>query len=264
MVRHAPWRRVGLHADGGAGPRGAPATRCRTRSWRLWSGTRTCVRRVNLPRSVVPAITHVDYSARVQTVDERHGRFHALMERFYAKTGCPVLVNTSFNLSWEPIVLTPEEAYHTFMQSEMDVLVLENVVLHKAAAAAGPEPPGPATAPEPAEAAASPWADPATGDPLVVSASSAPGTSGPARRIRWRTAFHGSSCRPMMPSSPAATSPRSSRQFYEKTPFPELRRRRHAAGAAREGAGPGSSRACSTSRFPTTPGWSRSAVAPDS
>jgi carbamoyltransferase len=89
-------------------------------------------RRVNVVRSQVPAITHVDYSARVQTVDERHGRFHRLMQRFHAKTGCPVIVNTSFNLSWEPIVESPEQAYHTFMQSEMDILVLEDCVLHKA------------------------------------------------------------------------------------------------------------------------------------
>src|SRR6187397_1366497 len=89
------------------------------------------VKRVNVPRSSVPAITHVDYSARVQTVDERHGRFHRLMQRFYEKTGCPVLVNTSFNLSWEPIVQTPEEAFHTFMQSEMDARVLEDALLPK-------------------------------------------------------------------------------------------------------------------------------------
>ena len=79
----------------------------------------------------MPAITHVDYSARVQTVDERHGRFYRFMKRFHERTGCPIIVNTSFNLSWEPIVLTPQEAYHTFMQSEMDVLVLEDFVLHK-------------------------------------------------------------------------------------------------------------------------------------
>ena len=90
------------------------------------------LRRVNVVRSQVPAITHVDYSARVQTVDERHGRFYRLMKKFHEKTGCPIIVNTSFNLSWEPIVQSPAEAYHTFLQSEMDVLVLEDCVLHKA------------------------------------------------------------------------------------------------------------------------------------
>src|ERR1044072_5274239 len=89
------------------------------------------LKRVNLARSAVPAITHLDYSARVQTVDARHGRFRQLMEKFHEKTGCPVIVNTSFNLSWEPIVNTPQEAYNAFMQSEMDVLVLENFVLEK-------------------------------------------------------------------------------------------------------------------------------------
>jgi carbamoyltransferase len=83
-------------------------------------------------RSVVPAITHVDYSARIQTVDrERHGLYHDVLEKFYRKTGCPVLVNTSFNLSWEPIVCTPREAYHTFMTSDIDVLCLGHFVLTK-------------------------------------------------------------------------------------------------------------------------------------
>jgi carbamoyltransferase len=96
------------------------------------------LRRVNVVRSQVPAITHVDYSARVQTVDERHGRFYRLMKRFHEKTGCPVIVNTSFNLSWEPIVESPEDAYHTFLESEMDVLVLEDCVLHKSRQPANP------------------------------------------------------------------------------------------------------------------------------
>jgi carbamoyltransferase len=88
---------------------------------------------LKVARSTLPAITHVDYSARVQTVDpERHGRFRRLMERFYELTGCPVIVNTSLNLSWEPIVNRPEEAYRTFMQSGLDALVLENSILVKA------------------------------------------------------------------------------------------------------------------------------------
>jgi carbamoyltransferase len=88
--------------------------------------------RVNIPRSSVPAITHVDYSARMQTVDaDRHPRFHRLMERFHAKTGCPILVNTSFNVRGEPIVCTPADAYRCFMATEMDALVLENSVLLK-------------------------------------------------------------------------------------------------------------------------------------
>jgi SAM-dependent methyltransferase len=125
------------------------------------------LRRVNIVRSQVPAITHVDYSARVQTVDERHGRYYRLMKKFQEQTGCPVIVNTSFNLSWEPIVECPEEAYHTFMQSEMDVLVLEDCVLHKQQQPLGfVAGAGPGTRDE--ADAASPWADPATGEPLVM------------------------------------------------------------------------------------------------
>jgi carbamoyltransferase len=85
-----------------------------------------------VPRSKVPAVTHVDYSARVQTVDPaRHGRFYRLMRRFYELTGCPVIVNTSFNIRGEPIVCTPEEAYRCFMATDMDCLVLEDHVLMK-------------------------------------------------------------------------------------------------------------------------------------
>jgi carbamoyltransferase len=88
--------------------------------------------RVNIVRSTVPAVTHVDYSARVQTVDAaRHGRFHRLLHAFHARTGCPVLVNTSFNVRGEPIVCTPQEAYRCFLATEMDALVLEDVVIHK-------------------------------------------------------------------------------------------------------------------------------------
>ncbi|RPJ83144.1 MAG: hypothetical protein EHM18_14815 [Acidobacteria bacterium] len=89
---------------------------------------------VSVPRSKFPAITHVDYSARVQTVDEeRHGRFCRLMKRFYDLTGCPTIVNTSFNIRGEPIVCTPEHAFHCFMGTDMDVLVLENHLLEKTA-----------------------------------------------------------------------------------------------------------------------------------
>lgn len=85
-------------------------------------------------RSVVPAVTHVDHSARVQTVDrERHPRFAAILEAFKAKTGCPMLINTSFNVRGEPIVNTPADAYHCFMGTNMDVLVIDNFVLKKAA-----------------------------------------------------------------------------------------------------------------------------------
>jgi carbamoyltransferase len=88
--------------------------------------------RVSVPRSTVPAITHVDYSARVQTVDAaRHGRYYRLMKRFHELTNCPVVVNTSFNIRGEPIVCTPEDAYRCFMATDMDCLVLENHILLK-------------------------------------------------------------------------------------------------------------------------------------
>ncbi|MGE5756856.1 MAG: carbamoyltransferase [Planctomycetaceae bacterium] len=93
-------------------------------------------RRVNVVRSLVPAITHVDYSARIQTVDEgRNPRFHRLLNEFYRQTGCPILVNTSFNVRGEPIVCTPQDAYHCYRATDMDALVLEDVVLLKNAAA---------------------------------------------------------------------------------------------------------------------------------
>jgi carbamoyltransferase len=88
--------------------------------------------RLSVTRSSVPAITHVDYSARVQTVDAlRHGRYYRLMKRFFEYTGCPVIVNTSFNIRGEPIVCTPEDAYRCFMATDMDCLVLENHILIK-------------------------------------------------------------------------------------------------------------------------------------
>ena len=88
--------------------------------------------KLNLARSNVPAITHVDYSARLQTVHaETNPRFHALLSAFEAITDCPVLINTSFNVRGEPIVCSPEDAYRCFMRTEMDMLVLENAVLLK-------------------------------------------------------------------------------------------------------------------------------------
>jgi len=88
--------------------------------------------RLKAKRSVVPGITHVDYSARVQTVDaQRHGRFYRLLKRFKDKSGCPVIINTSFNIRGEPIVCSPQHAYRCFMATNMDVLVLEKQVLLK-------------------------------------------------------------------------------------------------------------------------------------
>jgi len=90
------------------------------------------IEKLNVPRSEIPAVTHVDYSARIQTVHrETNPRYHALLGRFEALTGCPVLVNTSFNVRGEPIVCTPKDAYLCFMRTEMDALVLGSCVLDK-------------------------------------------------------------------------------------------------------------------------------------
>ena len=88
--------------------------------------------KLNVVRSHLPAVTHVDYSARIQTVHaDTNARFHALLARFKAITGCPVLVNTSFNVRGEPIVCTPEDAFHCFLGTELDLLVCGNAILTK-------------------------------------------------------------------------------------------------------------------------------------
>ncbi len=89
--------------------------------------------KLNVARSDIPAVTHVDYSARVQTVRrDVNPLYYDIINAFYGKTGCPVIVNTSFNVRGEPIVCTPEDSYRCFMRTEMDVLMLENCVLEKA------------------------------------------------------------------------------------------------------------------------------------
>ena len=90
------------------------------------------IEKLNVPRSSVPAITHVDYSARIQTVHKAtNPRFHAVIDAFYKKTGCPMVVNTSFNVRGEPIVCSPTDAFKCFMGTELDVLVVGNCILFK-------------------------------------------------------------------------------------------------------------------------------------
>mgnify|MGYP001218271911 CR=1 FL=1 len=87
---------------------------------------------INEKRSDIPAVTHVDYSARIQTISKKHhSKFYDVVKKFYDLTGCPVLVNTSFNVRGEPIVCSPEDAYKCFMRTKMDILVLENCILYK-------------------------------------------------------------------------------------------------------------------------------------
>lgn len=89
--------------------------------------------KLNVVRSTIPAVTHVDYSARIQTVHrDSNPRYHALISRFRDLTGCPVLVNTSFNVRGEPIVCTPEDAYRCFMGTDIEVLAIGNAYLEKA------------------------------------------------------------------------------------------------------------------------------------
>ena len=105
-------------------------------------GTRTVqgLDKLKIHRSELPAITHVDYSARIQTVDaERHGRYYKLISKFRDKTGCPLLINTSFNIRGEPIVGSPADAYRCFMATNIDALVIENFVLRKDEQAALPK-----------------------------------------------------------------------------------------------------------------------------
>ena len=88
--------------------------------------------KLNIKRSTIPAVTHVDYSARVQTVHkETNPKYHELITKFKNKTGCSVLVNTSFNVRGEPIVCTPEDAFRCFMGTQLDVLVIGNCILKK-------------------------------------------------------------------------------------------------------------------------------------
>ena len=95
---------------------------------RLWG-----IEKLNVPRSEIPAVTHVDYSARIQTVRrEVAPHYWEIIEAFRVRTGCAVIVNTSFNVRGEPIVCTPEDSYRCFMRTEMDILALEDCLLKKA------------------------------------------------------------------------------------------------------------------------------------
>lgn len=110
----------------------ADVRRDRRRAMRAAEQALFGIDKLNVARSEIPAVTHVDYSARIQTVSaETNPRFHRLLTRFKVRTGCPVLVNTSFNVRGEPIVCTPEDAFRCFMGNELDVLVVGNCVLRK-------------------------------------------------------------------------------------------------------------------------------------
>lgn len=112
----------------------ADVARAKRRQMTIGESALFGIEKLNVPRSSIPAVTHVDYSARVQTVHaETNPRYHMLLKRFKELTGCPVLVNTSFNVRGEPIVCSPEDAFRCFMGTELDVLVVGNCLLQKAA-----------------------------------------------------------------------------------------------------------------------------------
>ena len=90
------------------------------------------ISKLNVKRSEIPAVTHVDYSARIQTVNkDTNKRYYDLINKFKEKTGCPIIVNTSFNVRGEPIVNTPTDAFNCFMGTDLDLLICNNFVLYK-------------------------------------------------------------------------------------------------------------------------------------
>ena len=110
----------------------APVAKSRQREMTAEEQKRFGLEKLLAIRSTIPAVTHVDYSARLQTVDrESNPRFHRLLSTFKRLTGCPVLVNTSFNVRGEPIVCPPKDAFRCFMGTELDTLVVGSAVMHK-------------------------------------------------------------------------------------------------------------------------------------
>ena len=90
------------------------------------------IEKLNIKRSTIPSVTHVDYSARIQTVEkDSNSRYYKLIKNFFEITGCPILINTSFNIRGEPIVCEPKDAFNCFMGTNLDILVIENFVLYK-------------------------------------------------------------------------------------------------------------------------------------
>ncbi len=109
-----------------------PVTQSKRNALTATEQNRSGLEKLDVPRSEIPAVTHVDYSARVQTVHANtNPRFHQLIACFEARTGCPLVINTSFNVRGEPLVASPQDAYRCFMRTEMDYLVMENILLSK-------------------------------------------------------------------------------------------------------------------------------------
>lgn len=110
----------------------APITESKRLKLSVKDQAKTGIEKINVKRSVIPAVTHVDFSARIQTVDQKkNGLYYEMIKAFYELTGCPVIINTSFNVRGEPIVCTPEDAYTCFMRTQMDFLIMGNYLLDK-------------------------------------------------------------------------------------------------------------------------------------
>jgi len=110
----------------------APVTSSKRNTLSVTEENRSGLEKLDVPRSEIPAVTHVDYSARVQTVHaDTNPRFHELIAHFEQRTGCPLVINTSFNVRGEPLVASPQDAYRCFMRTEMDYLVMENILVSK-------------------------------------------------------------------------------------------------------------------------------------
>ena len=117
----------------------APVAECRRIPMTAGQEKLFGIEKLNVPRSEIPAVTHVDYSARIQTVNRQdHPLFHDLIRKFHEKTGCPVIINTSFNVRGEPIVCTPAEALNTFRSANLDVLVLGDYLVEPKRVAQSP------------------------------------------------------------------------------------------------------------------------------
>ena len=133
LVRARP--RQPVHAAGRRRDAASAAATMTADELKLWG-----IDQLNVVRSDIPAVTHVDYSARIQTVHaDTNPRFHRLLDAFQGLTGCPVLVNTSFNVRGEPIVCTPEDAFRCFMGTDIEVLAIGNCLLRKARSGPGAE-----------------------------------------------------------------------------------------------------------------------------
>ena len=174
--------------------------------------------KLGLRRSQIPAVTHVDYSARLQTVDaDRHGLLRQLLEAFYRRTGCPVMVNTSFNLGWDPIVCSPRQAYETFMSSDIDLLCMGHYVLNKQRQVAMVR-----TAARAAkkESATSPWLSPCHSAELTLNPDDAGAQCTACGQVFRKRDGIWSMYWPHEGSGDGKAVTEAVKAFYEETPFP--------------------------------------------